>query len=684
MKLKKAYRIILAALLGLILQENYADGFDNIETHPKITKSAIEYSLLNNYLIHQLDFKDGIATKIPSDTQKTIRFWLEEGSKLEDIPNCRASNHFHNPLRLWSEAAMSDQPLWLDVICLGWKPWYSNVTWATGYLSPAGTPISRDSQEMGWDNAREYYYLALTSTFNTDREAYFAKTFQAMGQVLHLLEDMAVPAHVRNDFASHLTFNGITDMNPINWFGNPFEFYVKTHPEVIASANPVFSSFVNPRLTDFWDTDQYTGQDPSTLISLSLGIAEFTNSNYFSDDTIPNNNPTSEHTFLFPQVNSTNTQICEDYEPGTTDIRKYISRKDRGATCSPASEMRTADHFATPSLLNEDYLITNDNIPTLKLWLDDNVHNTYANDLLPRAVGYSAGLLDYFFRGKIDFVADSNTPGSYVIKNLGTENMDGVFSLYYDAVDGSRQTVPNASWNIQVAVNGQSGPLNFTPPTNPAPKILGEYMLVFNGNMGQEQAAGGSGGAVVGKHISCTLKTNIADYQPPLFGGNRSYESLPIAWLTHAADGAFTLNGYLWIKKNPIPPPEWRCFWFWGCYWYPYYPASPYENNYDPSGDRYTPQLISSNEFVKVWIDLNGDKTFTNDELVYEGQFSPFLVGLTWYTNQLITIKEPLAISPKGYCQTVMRVALRWGAPPSGPYDTWNYGDVHDFQIGLK
>lgn len=35
--------------------------------------------------------------------------------------------------------------------------------------------------------------------------------------------------------------------------------------------------------------------------------------------------------------------------------------------------------------------------------LDSRVYEDYAALLLPRAIGYSAGLLDYFFRGRTEF-----------------------------------------------------------------------------------------------------------------------------------------------------------------------------------------------------------------------------------------------------------------------------------------
>lgn len=205
-------------------------------------------------------------------------------------------------------------------------------------------------------------------------------------------------------------------------------------------------------------------------------------------------------------------------------------------------------------------------------------------------------------------------------------------------------------------------------------------MLVFRGALGQEA------GAVVGKLVKCTLKTDPAAYPPPIFTGNSSYEGA-VAWLTREPDNSLVLNGLLQIKKHPNPPPQLRCFPLPGppyCAWYLYYPASPYFNSYDPLGDRYTPTMTSGNEFIKVWIDLNGDRAFSNDELVYEGQFSPALLAVTWYTNQFITIRAPLTVSPQGYCQTMMRVALSWGGPPPGPYGDWAYGSVYDFPVSLK
>jgi hypothetical protein len=129
-------------------------------------------------------------------------------------------------------------------------------------------------------------------------------------------------------------------------------------------------------------------------------------------------------------------------------------------------------------------------------------YDAMADLLIPRSVAYSAGLINYFFRGKIDFVAVPNSPGAYTIKNLSAEAMTGKFVLYYDDVNGARQPVPGATWSLTIAANSQYSFVSFTPPVSPAPKVTGEYTLVFNGDMGAEKATPGvTVGAVAAKHV---------------------------------------------------------------------------------------------------------------------------------------------------------------------------------------
>ena len=86
----------------------------------------------------------------------------------------------------------------------------SPILWglASGYQDfPQVTDTTGD---WSWGKAREYYYMYLTgegkdangnavTLTQEQREAAFANCFQAVGQIMHLLEDTSVPLHTQND-----------------------------------------------------------------------------------------------------------------------------------------------------------------------------------------------------------------------------------------------------------------------------------------------------------------------------------------------------------------------------------------------------------------------------------------------------------------------------------------------------
>ena len=289
----------------------------------------------------------------------------------------------------------------------GWPAMYrkSNVTWATGYKSPSPDGYkymflsSESPKPTNWDSTRASYYSALTGQSAANRDADFAATFIALGHVLHLIQDMAVPAHVRNDFQSHLISHGwgIND----NYY-NRYEYYVMKHNGLISEVQPVFPPDTNRRLTDFWDSNAYDGTNPS--YSTTQGLAEFTNANFFSDFTIPFGSQLvslrPEHTFPQPGLDYYANQyhLCNDTNE-SGQIVQYLSR----STC-PTSGSVKVDHFLTANLVHRY------DGPATIFWTDEKVHDTYARELLPRAIGYSAGLLNYFFRGRWTSSRPAPTP----------------------------------------------------------------------------------------------------------------------------------------------------------------------------------------------------------------------------------------------------------------------------------
>jgi len=96
--------LIFSIILSTILLCEPIFAYDQDIAHPERRKIAIDpaNSNLPGYLVGNLGFIDDVKTKFTNkDTNKTFTIlrWLQEGSKDEDSPPCRATNHFHNPLR---------------------------------------------------------------------------------------------------------------------------------------------------------------------------------------------------------------------------------------------------------------------------------------------------------------------------------------------------------------------------------------------------------------------------------------------------------------------------------------------------------------------------------------------------------------------------------------------------------
>ena len=392
-----------------------------------------------------------------------LKEWIEYGSNLEDKPLLarRYLNHFYSPL---NGSGLNDY--------FSGQP---SFEWAADW-----------GNEWSWMVARNRYHLGLTSTTDTERRAALADSFRALGQNMHLVQDLAAPAHVRNDAHPR---------------GDGFEAYTSRNVDSLHFAPIAFSgpknsiSTYSPR--QLWDSDQYDGTNPST--STAIGLAEYTNANFASEDTIFTENnlndwiPLNEnHYFPFPRQED--TIIFAESQNRTLNgfavYRKYFDKVGGG---------QTIRHFATASRLYA-YLL-DDPEPSIQ-GFDDQCYKDYADLLIPRAVGYSAALLDYFFSGEIDMTADSS--GQYVIKNESDETMSGTFSLYYDDKYDMRRLVPGvdwSNWNLSIPANGKSSPVTFTAPSDA--KEAGKYMLVFLGTHGAES------GAVVGKEVTLQSKDGV-------------------------------------------------------------------------------------------------------------------------------------------------------------------------------
>jgi hypothetical protein len=213
---------------------------------------------------------------------------------------------------------------------------------------------------------------------------------------------MSVPEHARNDGHYADAYEEWVRASPAS--ENPQWRAILTNAlakpiffNATALAQPsVFGTQAPIPIANLFDTNQYNGTNPAVTLNQSIGLAEYTNANFVSPDTIFKN-------YSYPSKNT--SVIIEDRNipdvliPGNYVQRKYYIKAADGETNNGLGyRLAGVDYFWFYRENNNQLHPDIQSIPPM----DDYVYEDYAKLLLPRAVGYSAGLLNYFFRGTLE------------------------------------------------------------------------------------------------------------------------------------------------------------------------------------------------------------------------------------------------------------------------------------------
>jgi hypothetical protein len=416
---KKIFVYIMTIIMMCVFSLNISAWME--PTHELYSVAAILKSkLCTSDLLKRLNFERQIYFEMFKYGSKimSLRKWVQYGANHEDdalaadVIGARANNHFHNPLLPWDQAGLTDISSGSTESLLLWAqdgPWQS--TYVQG--------------DNSWNAARNYYYQALTSTVDQVRQEYFARTFKALGHQMHLIQDSSVPDHVRND--SHplnsswfwKTKYGIWRCIE-NWAAHNVSFVQELAsgtplvPAVNLNLSITHNGLPMAPITQLADTDIYTGGNPGVATGLNLGLAEYTNPNFFSEDTIftsPEDDfdAPAIHRFPYPKVSGTNLQELIDSnllpeeitaEDGLKDQILYVRKTGDGET-----DFRLLAAGYLEKYVRELRDITPDRFKTYyrrTFYHDNNCYRDYMTMLVPRAVGYSIRFLDYFFRGEIE------------------------------------------------------------------------------------------------------------------------------------------------------------------------------------------------------------------------------------------------------------------------------------------
>lgn len=472
-----------------------------VQTHEAMSEKSVEASILfkDKTVLSNIGIKD-IKQTFPNSQgdDKDIIELFRNGARFEDNlllgTVLRVRHHFFDPLY--------NRPLTILGIAAGEK----SPDWALEDLEDIG------SQAFSFRHARDYLYKALTLPSEQERKKNFGLTFQTLGHVIHHIQDMAQPQHVRNDI--HPSIGAHKSL---------YEEYTDGHRgELSYTADSVMF----PRPRDFWTNANNTG------------LAQFTNRNFVSAGTnfqLSSGQPAANS--VYPQPRPAGGETPVDIQqlfaaaslPPPRDQDGNLLRGDIvfvGSNVDGVPNPRAS----TLSIFDQDLKAYNKTITYDADPLDPTFGGQVTVDrlftfnqfnfraaypfLIPKAVGYSAGLIDYFFRGQLsaEDVTFTDTGITLKVKNAidsqktpawqnevlyaktsgGSAGSLVVAFDYKDSVGktqyGVSNTVPVRATDTLAAGQVSAGVYDFTLTVPSEAKDV-NYRLVFRGKLGQEDDA---------------------------------------------------------------------------------------------------------------------------------------------------------------------------------------------------
>jgi hypothetical protein len=348
----------------------------------------------------------------------TIANLFRYGACFEDSiePDPRSLAHFYNPQNGGSGIVQGNVQLGPN-----------SPDWMLMRNPPAGTILGNaqvGANHFTWMDARNNFYYALTQrnidetnpVTNVRREVAWGKTFQALGHVVHHLQDMGQPQHTRND--AHC--DDVPQCRD-GWKGmlggyrpSGYEKYLLDQFQLVRNLASLATApiiFGLPR--EFWSMD---GDSITTHASPQRGIAAYSSTNFVSDQTdfVMQNyrTPLSRIELPYPQPSALPNEVRVDDlfanadAPTLDNIRTTVCGGNF-STCTMKFYGSAVDPMAKKSAVSafSQELLGAPNVTRKGLGFFKQNFWTYADaasKLVPTAVEYSTGLINYFFRGELD------------------------------------------------------------------------------------------------------------------------------------------------------------------------------------------------------------------------------------------------------------------------------------------
>jgi hypothetical protein len=477
--------------LALALLAEHASAYE-ILTHRRITAKAFDDSVLvaQPRVLAELGIAPSAIFPSTRGTTESMALLLESGAEAED-DGARPIHHFYDP---YSDEGLRYIPL----------------------AQPSPDWILRQPslgvQQYAYDMALSYFTQALTSSDNATRSMYWGSLFETLGHVVHHIQDMAQPQHVRGDPHFHRNWPIVGDRSLYEFCTDDAVKNLPTGcgaPLSVARYNVVALGTAR----NYWTTRQ------TDIYGSRRGLADFTNANFVSKDTnfrliddrlvlrsaeYPKPVPTGFHTRTLEELGV--ADVCERLRrdpktfgrAGSCEIEFYSTEVHDAYTGTTAINER-----ASSLSVFDQYLDLRPDGPTYRtdrLFTLNRYNYAAAHPfLISRAIGYSAGLIDHFFRGRIELQEAKSSDGQLriEIKNISAESNafgPGTFSLYYDSADGQRKALTiaeGADLGMQQFAPGQAHVLTAQVPDDVDLKVDRPFVVVYSGIVGAEEAVSG-------------------------------------------------------------------------------------------------------------------------------------------------------------------------------------------------
>lgn len=359
-------------------------------------------------------------------------------------PFIRVKNHFYDPSH--------DRPLSLAGIAVGAsaKEWalkdglgtydrsnHFNVPMAREVMWRALTLKLRPISPAANGPVADLGFIATPAVGTRElvRKAYWASTFRTLGNIVHMVQDMAQPQHTRND--KHA---GVGCVPPLCAVGHKshFEAYVEARAVdanvftlrerfgwglgIVDAKFPVarvpleFGAYPVPRFASY---EEYFSTGTGSASVTGLGLANYSNRAFYSSGTLPGD---PQYAFAGPP-NDVGSLVRTTLLEGT--VLDAANRVVDGAslelysgdvtdTLNPqfsALSVPLVAHGAFDEFLQK--------MAKRQFAINHHAYSAHAALLIPRAVAYSAGLLDFFFRGRLEaYLPDE---GIYAVRDATTQ-----------------------------------------------------------------------------------------------------------------------------------------------------------------------------------------------------------------------------------------------------------------------